>query len=57
MTFFVTDQASHIHGMEWDLWGAIFVLDEVQGHHDHAGDPEEDDVKARYQHGGWVVHL
>ena len=24
------------------------------GHHDHAGNPEEDDVEAGYHHAGWV---
>jgi len=33
-------QAMHVHGLERYLPG------EVSGHHDHAGDPEEDDVEA-----------
>ena len=40
--------------MERHLRFAIFIFDEVHGHHDHAGNPEEDDVEAGYHHAGWV---
>ncbi len=40
----VADQAVHVHVLERDLAG------DVLGHHDHAGDPEEDDVEAGDQH-------
>src|SRR5207253_4158914 len=33
------------------------LFHEVQTHHHHAGDPEEDDVEARHQGVGWVVAL
>ncbi len=31
-----------------------YVVHELQAHHDHAGDPEEDDVEAGDQHAGGV---
>src|SRR5690606_2690604 len=48
----VPDQAGDIHGMEGYLWGAVFVFHEVHGHHDHPGNPEEDDVETGHQHVG-----
>ena len=33
---------------------AVFIFDEVHGHGDHAGNPEEDDVEAGNHHAGWV---
>jgi hypothetical protein len=32
----------------------VSSLHEVHGHHDHPGDPEENDVEAGDQHIGWV---
>lgn len=52
LAFVVADQAGHVDGMERNLRLAVFVFDEVHGHHDHAGDPEEDDVEAGYHHAG-----
>lgn len=40
----IPDKAVDVNGLERYLAG------EVQGHHDHAGDPEENDVEAGYQH-------
>ena len=54
LAFVVADQAGHVDGMEWNLRLAVFVFDEVHGHHDHAGNPEEDDVEAGDHHAGWV---
>jgi hypothetical protein len=44
LAFGVAHEAVHVHRMERHLAG------EVRGHHDHAGDPEEDDVEAGDQH-------
>ena len=45
LAFGIADQAMHIDVLERDLAG------DVLGHHDHARDPEEDDVEAGDQHG------
>ncbi|MNM56682.1 hypothetical protein D3C81_678590 [compost metagenome] len=47
----------HVHGLERYLRGAILVLDQVHGQHDHARNPEEDDVEASHQHVGGVELL
>ena len=57
LAFFVTDKARDVDGLERDLRLAVFVLDEVHGHHDHPGNPEEDDVEAAHQHVGRVEGL
>jgi len=54
LAFVVADQTGHVDGMEWNLRLAVFIFDEVHGHHDHAGDPEEDNVEAGHHHAGWV---
>ena len=54
LAFVITNQAGHVNGVERHLRFAIFIFDEVHGHHDHAGNPEEDDVETRYHHAGWV---
>ena len=46
----VADQAGDIDSFERHLWRTVFVFHEVHGHHDHPGNPEEDDVKAGDQH-------
>ena len=51
LAFAVADQAMHIDVLERNLAG------DVLGHHDHAGDPEEDDVEAGDQHGRRQVLL
>ena len=45
LAFGVAHEAVHIDGVERHLAG------EVRGHHHHPGDPEEDDVEARHEHG------
>ena len=45
----VADQAVHVHLAEGHLIG------ELEGHHDHAGHPEKDDVEARDQHRGRII--
>ena len=44
--FRVADQTVHINGFERDFAGEVF------GHHDHARDPEENDVVAGHEYGG-----
>ena len=44
LAFAIADQAMHIDVLEGDLAGDLL------GHHDHAGDPEEDDVETGDQH-------
>ena len=44
----------HIHSLKRHLRVAVFVFDEVQGHHHHTGNPEENDVKTGDQYAGWV---
>src|SRR5690606_30420054 len=46
----VPDQTGDVYGFERYLWGAVFVFHEVHGHHDHPGNPEEDDVETGHQH-------
>ncbi len=46
------NQTGHVDGMERHLRLAVFVTDEVHGHHDHAGNPEEDDIEAGH-HRWW----
>ncbi len=53
----VTHQAVHVHGLERNLGRAVLVLDQVHGQHDHARNPEEDDVEAGDQHIGGVEFL
>ncbi|MDT4793166.1 hypothetical protein FQZ97_256800 [compost metagenome] len=53
----VAHQAVDVDGLERDLRGAVRVLHQVHGQHDHAGDPEEDDVEAGDQHVGGVEGL
>ncbi|MNV18634.1 hypothetical protein D3C71_1094660 [compost metagenome] len=47
----VAHQAVDVHVLERHAAG------EVRGHHDHPGDPEEDDVVARDQHGAGQVEV
>ncbi len=54
LAFVVADQTGHVDGMERNLRLAIFIFDEVHGHHDHAGDPEENNVEAGHHYAGWV---
>ncbi|MOA12824.1 hypothetical protein D3C78_1328460 [compost metagenome] len=54
LAFIVTNQTGHVDGFKRNLRFAVFIFDEVHGHHDHAGDPEEDDVEAGHHHAGWV---
>ena len=54
LAFVITNQTGHVNSVERHLRFAIFIFDEVHGHHDHAGNPEEDDVEAGYHHAGWV---
>ena len=44
----------YIDSFERDLWFAMFIFDEVQSHHDHSGNPEENDVKTSHQDIGWM---
>src|SRR5690606_32076938 len=44
-------QTVDVHMLEWHAPG------EVLGHHDHPGNPEEDDVVASDQHGGRQVQV
>src|SRR5690606_29748291 len=46
----IPHQAVDVHRLEGDLRGAVVVLDEVHGHHDHPRHPEENDVEAGDQH-------
>ncbi|MDT4818223.1 hypothetical protein FQZ97_513140 [compost metagenome] len=46
-----------VDGLERNLRRAVLVLHQVHGQHDHAGDPEEDDVEAGDQHVGGVEGL
>ncbi len=48
MSLGVTYQAVDIDFLEGNLTG------EFQAHHDHAGHPEEDDVKTGHQHIGGI---
>ncbi len=41
--------------MERDFGFAVFVFHELQAHHHHPGDPEEDDVKAGHENVGFVI--
>ena len=50
-------QAVYVHGLERYLRGAVFVLHQVHGEHDHPGNPEENDVEAGDQHVGGVEFL
>ena len=54
LPFAITHQTMHIDGFKRHLRLAVVVFDKVQGHHNHAGNPEEDDVKTRHQHVGAV---
>ncbi|MNH03251.1 hypothetical protein D3C79_625080 [compost metagenome] len=54
LPFVVADQAGHVDRLERDLRLAVFVLHEVHGQHDHARNPEEDDVEAADHHAGRV---
>ena len=47
----VADQAVDVHFSE------RHVVHELEAHHDHAGNPEKDDVETRDQHAGRVVAL
>src|SRR5450830_474065 len=53
----VTHQAMDIDGLERYLRGAVLVLHQVHGQHDHPGDPEENDVETGHQHVGGVEGL
>ena len=53
----VAHQTVHIHGLERNLRGAVLMLHQVHGQHDHARYPEEDDVEAGHQHIGGVEGL
>ena len=44
----IAHQAVDVNGLEGDFTGKF------QRHHDHPGDPEEDDVETRHQHAGGV---
>ncbi|ENZ84188.1 hypothetical protein D088_330001 [Salmonella enterica subsp. houtenae serovar 16:z4,z32:-- str. RKS3027] len=54
LAFVVANEAGHVDGMERYLRLAVFIFDEVHGHHYHAGNPEEDDVEAGDHHAGRV---
>ena len=54
LAFVIADQAGHVDGFKRHLRLAVFIFDEVHGHHDHAGNPEEDDIEAGNHHAGWV---
>ena len=47
----VADQAGDVHLFEWHFAG------EFQAHHDHSGNPEENDVEAGDQYIGWIEGL
>ena len=53
----ITHQAVHIDSLERYLRGAVLVLHQVHGQHDHPGNPEEDDVETGDQHVGGVEFL
>src|SRR5450830_273130 len=53
----IAHQAVDVHGLERHLRGTVLVLHQVHGHHDHPGDPEENDVEAGDQHVGGVEFL
>ena len=55
LTFFIADQTGYIYGLERNLTVAVFILHKVHGHHDHAGNPEEYNIKTCYQNIGRVV--
>ena len=44
LAFVIADQTGHIDGL--NPAAPFSSFDEVHGHHDHAGNPEEDDVEA-----------
>jgi hypothetical protein len=48
VTVLVADQAGDVDLAERD------VARELEAHHDHPRDPEEDDVEARDEHRGWI---
>ena len=44
--------------MSWNgISGSLGVIHEMQAHHHHARDPEEDDVEAGDQRGGRIIAL
>ncbi len=54
LAFVIADQTGHVDGLKRNLRFTVFIFDEVHGHHDHAGDPEEDNVEAGHHHAGRV---
>ncbi|CCJ87390.1 hypothetical protein BN133_3767 [Cronobacter dublinensis 582] len=54
LAFVIADKPGHVDGVERHLRLAVFIFDEVHGHHDHAGNPEEDNVEAGDHHAGRV---
>ncbi|CCK17247.1 hypothetical protein BN136_3257 [Cronobacter universalis NCTC 9529] len=54
LAFIVADKTGHIDGFKRHLRLAVFIFDEVHGHHDHAGNPEEDNIEAGDHHAGRV---
>ena len=54
LTFFIPNETCNVYGLERNLRFTVFILDEVHGHHNHSGNPEEDDVKTCYQYTGRV---
>ena len=51
----VAHQCVHIDGVERFDRVAVLIFHEVQAHHHHPGDPEEDDVKTGDEHIGLVI--
>ncbi len=53
----VAYQTVYVDSLERNLRRAVFVLHQVHGHHDHTGNPEENDVETGDQHVGGVEFL
>ena len=51
LAFLITDQAVDINFREWR------AVHELETHHDHPGDPEEDDIEAGDKHGRRVISV
>ncbi len=54
VTRFIADKACNVNCFKRHLRLAVFIFNEVHGHHDHPGNPEENNVKTGYQHISWV---
>ena len=54
---FIANKAGDIDRFKWDLRFAIFIFDQMHGHHNHARDPEENDIETGNEHIGGVKYF